>query len=130
MKFAPFTVKVKPDPPALTTLGLTDAMLGAGVGVGVGVGVGGGLVLPPPPQPATKTAAKKQKTRPATFLICPIFVSMSLLRNSHAFATISPTELCKVLESLGPYMRHDSAETIYEQAIGCKQLDIGSGKRP
>jgi len=42
-KFVPFTVSVKPEPPATTELGLTELIVGADEGVGLGLGVGLGV---------------------------------------------------------------------------------------
>ena len=65
-KLFPFTVKVKPGPPAVTELGLTDVIEGGWTGVGVGFGVGFG-VPPPPPQPVNKKAPTTDKDRTTVF---------------------------------------------------------------
>jgi hypothetical protein len=66
MKLAPFTVKRKPGPPAVTAVGLTEVIAGGGTGVGGG---GGGGVPPPPPQPAIKTTRRSPQIK-LTILDC------------------------------------------------------------
>ena len=64
-KLVPFTVKGKPDPPAVIELGVTDVMEGGRTGAGVGLGLG--VPPPPPPQPINKNAITTDKDRTTLF---------------------------------------------------------------
>ncbi len=81
-KPVPFTVKVKPGPPAVTELGLTDVMEGGRTGVGVGVGFG--VPPPPPPQPVNKNALTNDKDRTTAFSLFLLLSHIVCSRDSSA----------------------------------------------